>query len=166
MNVSIDKNRNVTPKFMDNCGESWSRWVNTASTHGWKQPWFGEQTPKHCEDCQHMLRHQFECGTGSLVISKLQHIGQYVANSPQQVDDWQWLFLCNKLLTCQKGRTCYKTTMATEHIKKHDEQTETDKVLGKQATHRRAPSWRRCQFSKDSVLDQPWLTQSPGRSCA
>jgi hypothetical protein len=48
-------------------------------------------------------------------------------------DDGQWRFFCNKLLICQKGKTCYKTTMATAHIKRHGQQTEAGKALGKRA---------------------------------
>ena len=56
---------------------------------------------------------------GTTVHNKYTHVcvapitvSQAGEDGDDQDDDGQWRFFCNKLLTCQKGRTCYKTTMA------------------------------------------------------
>jgi hypothetical protein len=77
---------------------------------------------------------------GTTVHNKYTHV--YVApitdsqageDGDDQDDDGQWRWFCNKLLTCRKDKTCYKTTQSTSHIKKHGEETEAGKALSKRA---------------------------------
>ena len=77
---------------------------------------------------------------GTTVHNKYKHVyvtpitvSQAGEDGDDQDDDGQWRWFCNKFLTCRKGKTCYKTTQATSHIKKHGEETETVKALSKRA---------------------------------
>ena len=60
-------------------------------------------------------------------------VSQAGEDGDDQDGDGQLLWFCNKLLTRQKGKTCYKTTQTTSHIKKHGKETEAGKALSKRA---------------------------------
>ncbi len=77
---------------------------------------------------------------GTTVDQKYTHVcltritsAKAVQEGEDEDEEGNWIWYCNKLFSLKKGKTCYNTSQAANHIKMHGDTTKAGKALGKRA---------------------------------